>query len=95
MTRFFVTTPFEQTVTCLCATLDKLHYNYNTDHTGIVTIATVDSRKTDLIFKANILEMDGKILLDFRLSKGCGLEFKKRFLKIKGCLGDIISSNSS
>lgn len=35
--------------------------------------------------------MDGRILVDFRLSKGCGLEFKRRFLKIKGDLKDIIT----
>nr|CAH7748438.1 unnamed protein product [Callosobruchus chinensis] len=34
--------------------------------------------------------MDGTILLDFRLSKGCGLEFKKRFLKIKQYLEDVV-----
>lgn len=43
-----------------------------------------------LVFKANILDMDGKTLLDFRLSKGCGLEFKKLVIKLKECLGDII-----
>lgn len=34
--------------------------------------------------------MDGKILLDFRLSKGCGLEFKRRFVKIKKELADVV-----
>lgn len=34
--------------------------------------------------------MDGKTLLDFRLSKGCGLEFKRLFLKIKAALGDSV-----
>lgn len=43
-----------------------------------------------LVFKANILDMDGKILLDFRLSKGCGIEFKRRFVKIKTDLGDLV-----
>lgn len=47
-----------------------------------------------LVFKANIIDMDGKILLDFRLTKGCGLEFKRRFLKLKNCLHDIISNES-
>lgn len=43
-----------------------------------------------LVFKANIVEMDGKTLVDFRLSKGCGLEFKRTFMKIKSLLDDII-----
>lgn len=56
-----------------------------------VTISTVDRRKMPLVFKASIHDMDGRILVDFRLSKGCGLEFKKRFLKIKADLKDIIT----
>lgn len=35
--------------------------------------------------------MDDKLLLDFRLSKGCGLQFKKRFLQLKTCLKDIVA----
>jgi serine/threonine-protein kinase Chk1 len=34
--------------------------------------------------------MDGKTLLDFRLSKGCGLEFKRHFVKLKQHLEDIV-----
>ncbi|VEN41392.1 unnamed protein product [Callosobruchus maculatus] len=55
-----------------------------------INVSTVDTHKNQLTFKANMLEMDGKILVDFRLSKGCGLEFKKRFLKIKRYLEDVI-----
>ena len=55
-----------------------------------LTITTLDKRNMRLVFKANILDMDGKTLLDFRLSKGCGLEFKRHFLKIKVNLGDIV-----
>lgn len=47
-----------------------------------------------LVFKVNIIDMDAKILVDFRLSKGCGLEFKRRFLKIKSALEDVILRNS-
>lgn len=43
-----------------------------------------------LVFKANILDMDDKILVDFRLSKGCGIEFKRRFIKFKLAMEDII-----
>lgn len=34
--------------------------------------------------------MDDHVLVDFRLSKGCGIEFKRRFVKIKNSLTDII-----
>jgi serine/threonine-protein kinase Chk1 len=43
-----------------------------------------------LVFKAAVLDMDGKTLLDFRLSKGCGLEFKRNFVHIKQNLEDIV-----
>jgi len=56
----------------------------------VVTVSTVDRNKLRLVFKAHIIEMDGKILVDFRLSKGCGLEFKRRFIKIKNALEDIV-----
>lgn len=55
-----------------------------------ITISTVDKRNMPLVFKANVVEMDNKLLVDFRLSKGCGLEFKKKFVKFKSLLTDII-----
>lgn len=55
-----------------------------------VTISTVDLMKNQLIFKAVIIEIQGKILIDFRLSKGCGIEFKKKFINLKECLSNII-----
>lgn len=56
-----------------------------------VTVSTVDRRKTQLVFKANVLSMNGQTLLDFRLSKGCGIEFKRRFILIRSSLSDIVS----
>lgn len=90
MTRFFVTTQWDDTIRRLCTTLDKLGYTRKINDDSVVTISTVDRRKLRLVFKAHIIEMDGKILLDFRLSKGCGLEFKRRFIKIKQILEDIV-----
>lgn len=37
-----------------------------------VTISTTDRRNNKLIFKVNLVEMESKILVDFRLSKVCG-----------------------
>lgn len=34
-----------------------------------LTITAVDKRKTQLLFKALVIEMAGSILVDFRLSK--------------------------
>uniref|UniRef100_A0A8C5CJM7 Serine/threonine-protein kinase Chk1 n=1 Tax=Gadus morhua TaxID=8049 RepID=A0A8C5CJM7_GADMO len=56
-----------------------------------VTVSTQDKRNNKLIFKVHLFEMNKKVLLDFRLSKGDGLEFKRLFLKIKQGLSDIIS----
>ncbi|KAG7266690.1 hypothetical protein CRUP_037257 [Coryphaenoides rupestris] len=58
--------------------------------TNQVTVGTQDKRNNKLIFKVHLFEMDEKVLLDFRLSKGDGLEFKRLFLKIKQGLSDII-----
>ncbi|KAG5900341.1 hypothetical protein JTB14_026349 [Gonioctena quinquepunctata] len=94
MTRFYVKTNSEKTLELLCSVLDLLHYTWNADVNSVVSVSTVDLHKNPLTFKANIFDMDGKILLDFRLSKGCGLEFKKKFLKIKECLSDVIGDCS-
>lgn len=59
-----------------------------------MTITTIDSRKMQLVFKAAFIDMDGQLLVDFRLSKGCGLEFKRRFVQIKEGLSDIIIKGS-
>ncbi|CAK9794733.1 Serine/threonine-protein kinase grp [Anthophora plagiata] len=90
MTRFFVKTELETTIKRLINCLKNESYTYRINNFGTITISTVDRRKMPLVFKANIVEMDGKILVDFRLSKGCGLEFKRRFVKIKSLLEDII-----
>lgn len=83
MTRFFVSTKCDETIKRLTTVLDRLGYTWKLNDDSTVTISTVDRRKLPLTFKANLLEMDGKILLDFRLSKGCGLDFKRKFVKIK------------
>ncbi|XP_055638346.1 serine/threonine-protein kinase grp [Toxorhynchites rutilus septentrionalis] len=90
MTRFFVSTKCDETLKRLSSTLEKLGFSWKSNDEGVITISTIDRRKLQLIFKANIVEMDGKILCDFRLSKGCGLEFKRRFVRIKQSLADIV-----
>uniref|UniRef100_A0A182NUD7 non-specific serine/threonine protein kinase n=1 Tax=Anopheles dirus TaxID=7168 RepID=A0A182NUD7_9DIPT len=90
MTRFFVSTRCDETLKRLSTALEKLGYSWKSNDEGVITISTIDRRKLQLTFKANIVEMDGKILCDFRLSKGCGLEFKRRFIKIKQSLADIV-----
>ena len=43
-----------------------------------------------LAFKATLIEMEKQVLLDFRLSRGDGIEFKRRFMQIKSSMESII-----
>lgn len=83
MTRFFVTTKCDETIKRLTTVIEKFGWKWKLNDDSTVTISTLDRRKLQLIFKANLIDMDGKILLDFRLSKGCGLDFKRNFVKIR------------
>lgn len=83
MTRFFVTTKCDETIKRLSTVVERLGYTWKVHDDSSITISAIDRRNLPLTFKANLLEMDGKILLDFRLSKGCGLDFKRIFVKIK------------
>ncbi|XP_013783485.1 serine/threonine-protein kinase Chk1-like [Limulus polyphemus] len=88
MTRFFVSTDLEMTLKELSAVFEKLGYSWK-ENSGQITVTTQDRRKMMLTFKANLIEMTD-ILVDFRLSRGDGLEFKRHFLVIRNLLHDII-----
>lgn len=90
MTRFFVKTNCDDTVKRLVNSLETENYSCCVNESGVVTVTTVDRLNMPLVFKTLMVEMDGKLLVDFRLSKGCGLEFKRRFITIKENLSDII-----
>ena len=53
-------------------------------------IETSDRRGAILSFRCTLIQVDSKILVDFRLSRGCGIEFKKHFAKIKTNCSNII-----
>ncbi|XP_064471226.1 serine/threonine-protein kinase Chk1-like isoform X2 [Ornithodoros turicata] len=91
MTRFFVTTSVQATLEEMKCLFEKLGYSWKTNSPGQVTITTLDKRKAQLVFKASLVEMSDKILVDFRLSRGDGLEFKKHFVTIRNHLSDIIA----
>ncbi|XP_045109196.1 serine/threonine-protein kinase grp-like isoform X1 [Portunus trituberculatus] len=90
MTRMLVRTSLEDTVTHLEAVFNKLNYSHRCHAANVITVTTVDRRGAQLVLKASILDMAQYILLDFRLSKGCGLDFKRHFLRIKEGLSHII-----
>ncbi|XP_054263499.1 serine/threonine-protein kinase grp-like isoform X2 [Macrosteles quadrilineatus] len=90
MTRFFVGAEPEVALGSLVRTLDVMGLAWRTHTPGIITVTAVDKYKNQLTFKASVLIMDKQTLMDFRLSKGCGLEFKRQFLIIKKQLSDIV-----
>ncbi|XP_012534184.2 serine/threonine-protein kinase grp [Monomorium pharaonis] len=94
MTRFFVKIGVEEIVKRLIRYCEKENYAHRVNESGVITISTVDRRKMSLIFKVNFIEMNGNILVDFRLSKGDGLEFKRAFIKIRCAMEDVILKSS-
>jgi len=49
----------------------------------------MDRRKTPLVFKAAVIENHNLVLIDFRLSRGDGIEFKRHFLRLRDSLKHI------
>lgn len=90
MTRFWVTTDKEGTERELKNCLEREGCTTKVITPGIVTVSTTDRRGGVLVFKATLIEMDKKVLLDFRLSRGDGIEFKRRFSRIKKCMERLI-----
>ncbi|KAI3373639.1 hypothetical protein L3Q82_022240, partial [Scortum barcoo] len=92
MTRFFTTVNADASLSALKDACDGLALGFKLTCTKQVTVSTLDKRNNKLIFKVHLLDMNQRVLLDFRLSKGDGLEFKRLFVKIKQKLSDIIST---
>lgn len=96
MTRMFVHLNTDACTQELKKLFDKFMFDYKISITNQrqrqITVTTSDKRQTLLTFKVNILEMcsPNEVLVDFRLSKGDGLEFKKIFLKIKTSLAHVV-----
>jgi len=93
MTRLCVSTSVDKTVKELCEVLDGMGCTFKVHRKPfpMVTITMMDRRKTQLVFKANIVEMgpNNLVLLDFRLSRGDGLEFKRQFVRLREQLKSI------
>jgi len=92
MTRFWVKTSITETEKFLNGLLSKLNYSIRCKTRGIFTIETTDRRGTMLNFRATLIQVDHRILVDFRLSRGDGLEFKKHFRKIKANCKEVIEN---
>lgn len=92
MTRFFTNVDADASLRALKDISVSLAITFKVNCSKQVTLSTLDKRNNKLIFKVYVLEMNRKVLLDFRLSKGDGLEFKRLFVRIKQKLADIIST---
>uniref|UniRef100_A0A2P2HZS5 non-specific serine/threonine protein kinase n=1 Tax=Hirondellea gigas TaxID=1518452 RepID=A0A2P2HZS5_9CRUS len=90
MTRVLVNCSLQDTIKHLDELFDTLHYRTAAHTPNILTVSTVDRRGAPLVMKASVLNMGAHILVDFRLSKGCGLDFKREFVRIKEGLAHII-----
>lgn len=90
LTRFCIKEDPEFVLKILKSAFEKFGYCWKLNTPGQITITTQDRRKMQLVFKANLLTMPEKILVDFRRSRGDGIEFKRHFLKIKELLCGII-----
>uniref|UniRef100_A0A3Q3BSU0 Serine/threonine-protein kinase CHK1 n=1 Tax=Kryptolebias marmoratus TaxID=37003 RepID=A0A3Q3BSU0_KRYMA len=92
MTRFFTSVNADASLSALKDVCDGMAFAFKITCDRQVTVSTLDKRNNKLIFKVHLLEMSQRVLLDFRLSKGDGLEFKRLFVKIKQKLGDVVST---
>jgi serine/threonine-protein kinase Chk1 len=90
MTRVLVGSSMADTLKHLNDLFDKLHYRTACHSPNVLTVTTVDRRGAALVIKATVLNMGAHILVDFRRSKGCGLDFKREFVRIKEELSHIV-----
>lgn len=94
MTRFVTNKNLETTIEYLDRLFKELGYSIKKCGLSVYTITMNDKRRLPLVFKAMVNEMvrDQRLLVDFRLSKGDGIEFKRQFWIIKSRLSSIIQA---
>mgnify|MGYP002716767169 CR=1 FL=1 len=95
MTRFMSMKNFSATIKALERAFDDLQWSWKRQMIGQYKIQIICNRRNQipLIFRSTVNDMSkGKILVDFRLAKGDGIEFKRQFLAIKNLLKPIIQS---
>jgi len=91
MTRFNVSLGLDDGVKTLSKILEKLMLQYKVMSHNQVRITTVDKRKSTLTYLVNFIIISQlPLLLDFRMSKGDGIEFKRQFKSIKEQMKDYL-----
>ncbi|UXI19800.1 hypothetical protein NH340_JMT05743 [Sarcoptes scabiei] len=94
MTRFWANKNFQKTLEILEKTFDDLNWSFKKYSPGQYKITMVDRNRIPLVFRSSVNEMSSKkVLVDFRLSRGDGIEFKRQFLIVKNLLNPIIRSS--
>ncbi|CAF1999859.1 unnamed protein product [Rotaria magnacalcarata] len=84
MTRVVLAISFDETIYLLNRLFVHTGYTPKRTAGNQITVVTQDKRHTELIFKVNLFKIpDAKIMADFRLSKGDGIEFKRKFVEIR------------
>ncbi|CAF3489055.1 unnamed protein product [Rotaria sp. Silwood1] len=96
MTRVVLAISFDETIYLLNRLFVHTGYTPKRTAGNQITVVTQDKRHTELIFKVNVFKIpDSKIMADFRLSKGDGIEFKRKFVEIRDRLVQLATAWSS
>ena len=56
-----------------------------------LTLTTTDRRGAQLVIKCSFITIDSRLMVDFRMSRGCGLEFKRGYRTIKANCEPIVN----
>ncbi|XP_065185405.1 serine/threonine-protein kinase Chk1-like [Sycon ciliatum] len=87
LTRFWMSCNAEEAVERLSEALKKQHGPMFSQHGNDLTVSVQDRRRKGLIYKVRIIDSaesaEQRVLIDFRLSKGDGIEFKMFYQKIR------------
>ncbi|EDV25673.1 uncharacterized protein TRIADDRAFT_24287 [Trichoplax adhaerens] len=95
LTRITTNCDMECTISNLIENINLLNYQVKRIDTLQVTVSTTDRRGNRLKFKIIVMTYSfEKTVIDFRLAKGDGLEFKRCFRRIRDKLGDIVIKNT-
>ncbi|CAF4702906.1 unnamed protein product [Rotaria sp. Silwood1] len=96
MTRVVLAISFDETIYLLNRLFVHTGYTPKRTAGNQITVVTQDKRHTELIFKVNVFKIpDSKIMADFRLSKGDGIEFKRKFVEIRDRLVQLATAWSN
>ncbi|XP_055337428.1 serine/threonine-protein kinase Chk1-like [Paramacrobiotus metropolitanus] len=90
MTRFFLSCGVQEAVDTLKEILDPMHMSITHISSGSYTISGNDRYRIPLVLKLSFVQIGSKLLMDFRLSKGNGLEFKRMFTIFRQKLNHLV-----